>query len=468
MTAAAAVAQQFKPEQRAFQPFGAAEQLLYCRDNEAGLSGPAGTGKSRVCLEKLHLCALKYPGMRGLIVRKTRESLTEAALVTFEEKVLPANSPIAANSKRRVRQAYSYPNKSELVVGGLDKASKVMSTEYDIIYVQEAIELDENDWEALTTRLRNGVMPYQQLIFDTNPDAPTHWLIQRSNRGLTRMFESRHEDNPTVTPEYLETLRALTGVRYARLYEGKWVAAEGLVYTEWDRSRHLIDRFDIPREWPRYWTVDFGYTNPFVWQAWALDPDGRLYRYREIYMTGRLVEDHAAAIKETTRDEPPPRAVICDHDAEGRATLERRLGITTVAAHKTVTDGIQAVEARLRVAGDGRPRIFYLRDSLVERDYQLDEKKKPASTEEEYDGYIWDISNGRKKGEEPVKRDDHGMDTTRYTVAHFDLAPGRQFHAAVGGQRPVYQQIQAHVTAAEQRQGPMPGSRFASGGSRRR
>jgi predicted transcriptional regulator len=39
--------------------------------------------------------------------------------------------------------------------------------------------------------------------------------------------------------------------------------------------------------------VDFGYTNPFVMQWWAEDPDGRLYLYREIYRTRRLVEDHA-------------------------------------------------------------------------------------------------------------------------------------------------------------------------------
>jgi phage terminase large subunit len=86
--------------------------------------------------------------------------------------VLPAGSPIAAGASRRMRQAYHYPNGSEVVLGGLDKPSKVMSTEYDGIYVQEAIELYENDWESLTTRLRNGVVPFQQLIADTNPDAP--------------------------------------------------------------------------------------------------------------------------------------------------------------------------------------------------------------------------------------------------------------------------------------------------------
>jgi phage terminase large subunit len=114
--------------------------------------------------------------MRALIVRKTRTSLTESALVTFEDKVLPEHSRLTEGAQRRLRQSYSYPNGSNIVVGGLDDSQRVMSTEYDMIYVMEAIEATENDWENLTTRLRNGVMPYQQIIADTNPDAPTHWL----------------------------------------------------------------------------------------------------------------------------------------------------------------------------------------------------------------------------------------------------------------------------------------------------
>src|SRR5262249_51460015 len=126
---------------RRYRPRGAPLKLWTDRSPEVLVSGPAGTGKSRACLEKLHACCLRWPGCRWLIVRKTRESLTESALVTFEEKVLAEGSPIRLGPQRRMRQAYHYPNGSEVVVGGLDKPSKVMSTEYDGIYVQEAIEL---------------------------------------------------------------------------------------------------------------------------------------------------------------------------------------------------------------------------------------------------------------------------------------------------------------------------------------
>jgi PBSX family phage terminase large subunit len=421
------------PQIFSYYPRGKARDLMLCKEPEVLLSGAAGTGKSRACLEKLNLCALKYNKMRGLIARKTRESLSESGLVTFEEKVLTPNDPIKLGAQRRMRQAYSYPNESEIIVGGLDKASKLMSTEYDVIYVQEATELTEDDWESLTTRLRNSVMPYQQIIADCNPASNSHWLKKRAERGGLELLESKHEDNPTLYDEltqtwtpagamYIAKLDALTGVRKTRLRHGIWAAAEGMVFEDvWNPSVHIINRFDVPKDWTRYWAVDFGYTNPFVWQEWAEDKDGRLYRIQEIYFTQRLVEDHAAKIKEVTVNSPRPAAVICDHDAEGRATLERHLGVETTAATKTVTEGLQAVAARMRVGGDEKPRVFFLRDSLVERDPKLEDKKKPCCTEEEIEGYVWDTSSNRKKGEEPVKADDHGCDATRYMVAEKDL-----------------------------------------------
>lgn len=410
-----------------YRPRGAARELFARRDDEVLLSGPAGTGKSRGNLEKIHLALSKYPEARGLLVRKTRASLTTTGMVTFEQKVLHPLDEVIWNGQD---QAYGYPNGALLAVAGMDKASKVMSSEWDIIFAQEATELVEDDWEKLTTRLRNWKMPYQQLIADCNPDAPKHWLKHRADTGRTVMLESRHEDNPELFDDsgaitergkaYIAKLDALTGVRYLRLRKGVWAAAEGMVYDGWDRSIHLIDRFEIPPEWPRIWAVDFGYTHPFVWQAWAIDPDGRLFRYREIYRTQRLVQDHARDIKQAANGEPIPVGIICDHDAEDRATLERHLGLGTVAAYKSVSPGIQAVADRLKKAGDDRARLFLLRDSLYERDEALAEDRKPTCTEEEIEAYVWDRSSNRSKGEEPVKRDDHGCDTMRYLVAAVD------------------------------------------------
>ncbi len=437
--------EELTPAHRPYTPYGAALMLMTCRSPEILLSGPANTGKSRACMEKLHLAAEKYPHMRGLVVRKTRESLTESALVTFENHVVPEGHPVLNGPRRNLRQVYTYPNGSEIIVAGMKQAGKdmmqkVMSTDYDLAYCQEAIEMNEDEWEKLTTRLRNGKMGYHQLIADTNPDTPTHWLKRRCDRGQTLMLESRHEDNPFCTPEYLAKLDALTGPRYHRLRKGLWVQAEGVVYDGFDAALHVIDRFPIPREWPRYWSIDFGFTCPLVIQWWAQDPDGRVYCYREYYRTQRLVEDAAADVLRlsglelrngyarpcSSDSDPLPRAVICDHDAEDRATLKRHLGMDTTAARKEKSPGIQAFASRLKKAGDRKPRLFVFRDALVHRDPALDESKKPCCLVEELPGYIWDMSNNRKKGEEPVDKDNHSADAARYLVAYLDLKPKQQ------------------------------------------
>ena len=95
--------------------------------------------------------------------------------------------------------------------------------------------------------------------------------------------------------------------------------------------------------------------------------------------------------------------------------------IYTIAANKDITLGIEKVQERLKVQGDGRPRIFFLRDSLVEVDSTLAERYKPTCTEQEFPGYVYpDTKETKPDDEKPVKIDDHGMDMTRYMVMHLD------------------------------------------------
>lgn len=433
-----------------YQPFGTAIEAFKFKGPELLYAGPAGTGKSKCLLEKLHAMMLKYPNSRGLIVRKTLASLGSTALVTYEEHVAKehlANGDVKwFGGSPKEAACYKYKNGSVIVVGGMDKSMKIMSSEYDVCYAQEATELLEEDWEAITTRLRNGKIPYQQLIADANPNMPTHWLKIRADLSKVHHIRSRHEDNPILfnqNPDgttgglteagasYMAKLDALTGVRYMRLRKGIWCAAEGLVYEEFDPDVHVHKRIGVPPiSWTRYISIDFGYTNPMVVQFWAEDEDGRLYLYRELYETKITVDEMAVKIKAAMnlKKEPRPRMIICDHDAEGRAVLERELGMSTKAAKKSVEDGIQAVKKRmLRSDVDGRPRIYLCQDALVERDKDLADRKKPTCALEEIVGYIWDRgtstaqASGKPPKEHPVKEDDHSMDCLRYMIAERDL-----------------------------------------------
>jgi PBSX family phage terminase large subunit len=425
---------------------GAAMEALKNRSSEVLLAGPAGTGKSYVLLLKMHLLMLANPGARGLMVRKTHRSLAATGLVTYREHV--AKEAIAAGicrwyggSGERPAQ-YVYENGSSIIVGGMDNPEKIMSMELDFAYVQEATELTPEDWEKITTRLRNGVASYQSMFADCNPQQPSHWLKKRADDGRVTMLHSRHEDNPrlfdgaNVITEYgaayMAKLDALSGVRKERLRYGRWAAAEGLIYDGWDPRVHLSDRKKLPADWRRVWSVDFGFRHPFVWQQWAIDEDGRLWLELEIHSTERIVEDHAKSILEAVTIKsgknagqwkyPRPSAILCDHDAEDRATLERYLEMATQPAWKTVSDGIQAMAARLRVQADGRPRMYVLRDSLVERDPLRLDSGQPLCFAEEIEGYVWEpAASGRIEKDRPVKERDDAMDCARYVVAWADL-----------------------------------------------
>lgn len=300
-----------------YHPRGSAATLQDSEDPEVLIVGPAGTGKSRAVLQKMHRLAKRYPGSRYLMVRKTRSSLTESALLTFERDVLrPSERGMAENAKRRVRQSYEYPNGSEIVVGGIDKPGKVMSTEYDLIYVQEAVDVALADWEALSSRLRSYVLPYQQIIGDTNPGHPTHWLRKRNDQGLLRWLESYHQDNPLywdaeaedwtdVGRQYIARLDRLTGSRHARLRLGVWSAPEGVIYEHFDADRHVVDSFEPPDTWPRYVGIDpVGAATGAVWLAW--DPRNKqLHAYREyLGPFGDSTAGHARRVLAMSEGEP--------------------------------------------------------------------------------------------------------------------------------------------------------------------
>lgn len=458
-----------------YAPRGGCKEIFESREAEVLVSGPAGTGKSRACLEKIYMVCLLTPNTRALILRKTQRSLGSTALVTWRnfvvKEALETGDVVYYGGSSQEAAQYRFKNGSTVTIGGLDNPTRIMSSEYDIVYVQEATEITITDLEFIKTRLRNWRISFQQLIMDCNPAGDKHWLKLRCNDGITKLIESRHEDNPRLFEEcasddpdareysgsstgfirttnygakYIAILDSLTGVRYKRLRLGLWVSAEGIVYEEFDPAYHVVPRFDIPTEWERYWVIDFGYVHPFVLKCYAENPDGVIYMYREIHMSHRLVEEHASQImslvtKEQTTEwydhfnrtmqrrtetvwlEPVPTAVICDHDAEGRKTFEKHTGIGTQPALKAVNDGIDLHKARLKLDKNNKARFYLLADSLVELDPYAKENLLPTTTEEEYAGYVWKVATDGRKQNEPVKRDDDGVDCDRYLTMHLDF-----------------------------------------------
>lgn len=290
------------PDRKPYRPVGAILTMFRAREREVVVEGPADTGKSRGCIEKVHGCCEKYPGARWAFVRKTRKSLTTTACVTYERWVRPDGA-----SHLWGDQEYRYPNGSRIYLLGMDDPNKVQSMELDGAFVQQAEELDVDDWEIVSKCVtgRGAVQPYVQLLADMNPTFPDFHLYKREAAGNVRFIQVRHEDNPSITPERIAALDALTGHRYKRLRLGLRVAAEGMFFTEWDPEVHLVDPFPIPAHWTRWTATDYGFADPFAHYAFARAPDKprSIYVFREIYAKGLRAEDQAALITKRIRSE---------------------------------------------------------------------------------------------------------------------------------------------------------------------
>lgn len=381
---------------------------------ELGLSGAFGSGKSRSGCEKGYFLSIKYPGNKGLVTRKTFASLRLTTMDTWFRYVMPPE----VGTLNKETHVCTLKNGSEIIFLGMnDDPTRIGSLEVGWIFIDEAIEYEEEDYIMLQGRLRLPTVPFRQLFWASNPASPEHFLYKKfflSGDPDCEVIESNSLDNPYNPSDYTENLLKLTGRYKDRYVLGKWVGFEGLVYDIVDPLEIVIQPFEVPSHWKCYCSTDFGYTNPFVHHWWRECPKEEetstqkgFYLTHEIYMSHRTVEQHSSRIK--ANNDVSVLDTFADHDAEDRATLHEK-GIFTTKANKEVSPGIQTVYELL-----GQKRIHIFSDALLEKDEVLEGQHKPTCTKEELGNYRWaDKRRGRNDKEEPQDRDNHGMDAMRY------------------------------------------------------
>ena len=387
--------------------------------------GGARSGKTKLLIDYIFARAFQFPGSKQLVARKFRTNAKNSVWNDTIKKYMSLNPEMNGTLFRTVDSELKiyFANGSEILVAGLDNAErveKVRGTEYCTIYLNEATELSYTTMNEVLTRLsqrvrdRNGNEAVPKLLLDCNPRGPRHWLYAvgvkhvdpetgepLSNAEIwKRVHWSAYDNKENLSEEYLEELEHLPEIQKQRMLHGKWVAAEGQVYSDFREEIHVVKPFSIPDDWTRVRSIDFGFTNPFVCLWGAVDHDGKLYIYRELYKAGVLTSIHAETIKRLSGDERY-LMTVADHDAEERAELNKN-GIPTDAAKKTVQPGIQTVQKRFK---ENRIFIFPCCKQLLS----------------EIDSYSWLPPNEERNAcEEPRKLDDHAMDAMRYMVMAVD------------------------------------------------
>lgn len=437
-----------------FKCYGGAKQMwqsVVGGEPAVMIHGPAETGKTTAALHLIDWFCWNYPGLQVTMLRKVANDLWSTIISDFEKYIIKMEDGKCASGITKYGgekpEFYKYPGGSKIWVGGLDHPGKILSSQRDLVYINQAEELDQNDWETISTRTtgRGGILKPGRLLGDCNPGPSTHWIMALNESGALKMIKSYHKDNPTlfnpITGEItaqgkrsMTNLDKLTGVRKKRLKEGLWVAAEGVVYETFDPTVHT--NVEKPFAEIVYYiaTVDWGYTNPGVIQVWGVDGDGRMYRFAEVYMTGKLVaaskpEDAWWINKaKSLQQQYGVRVFIPDPSRPDHIETFEDAGIPCADAFNAVDLGIQNVQSRLKIQPDGRPRLAFMKDSKPEKDPSLVERHLPTCTEEEIEVYAYpkDKQNKDKK-ENPEEKDNHGCDTMRYACAYVDRLGENEF-----------------------------------------
>lgn len=278
------------------------KQFLQCRKKYIAFGGARGGGKSWAVRTKAKLMALHYPGIRLLLIRRSYPEV-ENNHVRFLRAELLGIAEYRATARQFV-----FSNGSVLELGYCacdSDLDRYQGAEFDVIFLDEATQLKESWMRQFAACLR-GVNDFPKRIYYTcNPGGPGHTYIKRlfidrryepgENAEDYAFIPARVTDNQALLkaqPDYLKQLESLPRKLREAWLEGKWDIFEGQFFQEFTddpdhyldrRFTHVIEPFEIPREWRIYRSYDFGYAKPFSCAWWAVDPDGVIYRILELY-----------------------------------------------------------------------------------------------------------------------------------------------------------------------------------------
>ena len=269
-----------------------ARQRAFLRDTRrhVAFGGARGGGKSWAVRTKAILLALQYPGIRILIVRKTYKELMNNHVIYLQQTL----HDLAVY--HRTDQLFRLPGGSTIAFGycGCDSdLDQYQGAEYDVVFLDEATQLDES-WIRRITACVRGVNAFPKRVYYTcNPGGRGHAYIKRlfidrryepgENPDDYAFIQSLVTDNTALCkaqPDYIRQLEALPPrLRDAWLY-GRWDVFEGQFFddfrddpTHYDDRRftHVINPFPPPAGWRVYRSFDFGYAKPFSCAWWAMD-----------------------------------------------------------------------------------------------------------------------------------------------------------------------------------------------------
>ena len=378
---------------------GPQAEFLESPERDVLYGGAAGGGKSYALLADV-LRDVGNPNHRGLLLRRTLPELTE--LIDKSRQLYAKAMPGAVF--KQAKSTWEFPSGAKIWFSYVDDdrdVTRYQGQAFNWIGIDEITQYPTPYvWNYLRSRLRStdsqlglymrctanpggvGGWWVKKMYIDPSPPNAAFWAkefdtqktirypIGHIKEGqplfLKKFIPARLTDNPylMITGEYEAMLYSLPEVERRRLLEGDWDVAEGAAFSEFNREVHVVDPFEVPEGWARIRAGDYGYSSPSCILWGAVDWDGNLWIYRELYIKGYTGEALAQLIREMDRKDTRMSLSVLDKSCWNRTGLGPsiaetmiRQGVRWIPSDSNRMSGKIEVHRRLAMNDYGEPRL---------------------------------------------------------------------------------------------------------------
>lgn len=237
-----------------------------------------------------------------------------------------------------------------------------------------------------------------RILSDTNPDNPEHWLkkeyIDKQNDTVLS-FHFQLDDNTFLSERYRDNIKAATpsGMFYERDILGAWVSADGVVYKDFDASKHYIQSQELPQLSTFYCGVDWGYSHLGSIVVIGEDEQGTAYLIEEHTAQYQEIDYWVGVAKDIQERYGRNTAFYVDSARSEHLARFKRDGINAYNGDKARLSGVEHVARLFK-----QDKLFVCKDKINEFKNEIYQ-------------YVWD----EKKGE-PAKQYDDVLDALRYAL----------------------------------------------------
>jgi len=325
---------------------GPQTEFLAASEQEVLYGGAAGGGKSYGLLAD----PMRYfdnPNFNGIILRRTNDELRE--LLWKSQELYPKAFQGAKWQEKKSQ--WTFPSGAKLWLTYLERDQDVLRYQGQAFTYIAFDELTQYAspfaWTYMRSRLRttDQSLPIY-MRGTTNPGGPGHGWVKKmfidpapaNKKFIAKDLDSGNDlvypegharageplfhrrfipaslyDNPYLTEDgaYEANLLSLPEMQRRQLLEGDWGVADGAAFSEFRPNVHVIEPYDIPSEWVRFRSCDYGYSSYSAVHWFAIDPSyGTLINYRELYLSKHTGRDLARAVLEAEGSEKMQYGVL--------------------------------------------------------------------------------------------------------------------------------------------------------------